>query len=70
VAGYHRGPRRVIQQLEEAACIARCRNEMANHKVPLAVVQVEALPLNSSLKVDKLQLRERATVLRPATQTG
>jgi acyl-CoA synthetase (AMP-forming)/AMP-acid ligase II len=49
--------------LEEAAFIAWCRSEMANHKVPRAVVQVEALPLNSSPKVDKLQLRERATVL-------
>jgi acyl-CoA synthetase (AMP-forming)/AMP-acid ligase II len=69
-AGYHRGPRRVIQQLEEAAFIAWCRNGMANHEVPRAVVQVEALPLNTGLKADKLQLRERATVLRPATQTG
>lgn len=40
-----------------------CRTEMANHKVPRAVVTLDDLPLNSSLKVDKPVLRARAAAL-------
>jgi acyl-CoA synthetase (AMP-forming)/AMP-acid ligase II len=36
------------------------REVLANYKVPRFFVEVDHLPLNSSLKVDKLALRERA----------
>jgi HIP---CoA ligase len=41
-----------------------CRGELANHKAPRTVVMLDHLPLNSSLKVDKLALRERSAALR------
>jgi acyl-CoA synthetase (AMP-forming)/AMP-acid ligase II len=40
-----------------------CREVLANYKVPRLFLPIEALPLNSSLKVDKLALRERAREL-------
>ena len=43
--------------------IAWCRERMANYKVPRQVWMVEALPLNASNKVLKIELRERAKVL-------
>ena len=55
------------------ALIAWCRGELANHKVPRAVVLLDELPLNSSLKVDKLLLRDKAAALRrsaPKTVTA
>jgi HIP---CoA ligase len=42
---------------------AWCRSEMANHKVPRAIVELDALPLNSSLKVDKQRLRSQTATL-------
>ena len=44
-----------------AEIIAWARDEMANYKVPRAVEVVDALPLNSTGKVMKQDLRERAT---------
>lgn len=38
-----------------------CREVLANYKVPRVFVPIDELPLNSSLKVDKLALRERAS---------
>ncbi len=43
--------------LVEADCIAWCREQMANYKVPRCVRFVDALPLNASNKVDKKVLR-------------
>ncbi len=43
--------------------IAWCRERMANYKVPRAVWPVDALPLNASNKVLKIELRERAKAL-------
>jgi acyl-CoA synthetase (AMP-forming)/AMP-acid ligase II len=45
--------------LTEADCIAWCRGQMANYKVPRFVRFVESLPVNASNKVDKKVLRER-----------
>ncbi|MEO5598535.1 MAG: AMP-binding protein [Novosphingobium sp.] len=44
-------------RLTEAAMIAWSRDHMANYKVPRSVVVVDALPLNGTGKVDKVQLR-------------
>jgi HIP---CoA ligase len=58
------------EPLDTEALIAWCRGELANHKVPRAVVVLDELPLNSSLKVDKLLLRDRAAALsRSALKT-
>ncbi|MEP6867108.1 MAG: hypothetical protein ABJA20_01190 [Novosphingobium sp.] len=43
--------------MTEAAMIAWSRDHMANYKVPRSVVVVDALPLNGTGKVDKVQLR-------------
>jgi HIP---CoA ligase len=43
---------------------AWCRQEMANYKVPARIEVLSALPLNASGKVDKLELRRRATESR------
>lgn len=43
--------------IDEAAVIAWCRNEMANYKVPRSVVFLDALPLNATGKVSKVDLR-------------
>ncbi|SKB79631.1 AMP-binding protein [Sphingopyxis flava] len=43
--------------LTEADVIAWCRAEMANYKVPRAVRFVDALPLNATGKVAKVELR-------------
>jgi len=40
--------------------VAWCRERMANYKVPRQVWTVDALPLNASNKVLKIELRERA----------
>jgi HIP---CoA ligase len=40
------------------------REVLANYKVPRVFVEIDRLPLNSSLKVDKLALRERANEFR------
>jgi acyl-CoA synthetase (AMP-forming)/AMP-acid ligase II len=45
--------------IDEAAVIAWCRNEMANYKVPRSVVFLDALPLNATGKVSKVDLRAR-----------
>lgn len=44
--------------LDEAAVIAWCRNEMANYKVPRSVRFLDALPLNATGKVSKIDLRK------------
>jgi acyl-CoA synthetase (AMP-forming)/AMP-acid ligase II len=49
--------------LDAAAMSTWCRGVMANYKVPRRFVALDALPLNSSLKVDKLALR--GLTLRP-----
>jgi acyl-CoA synthetase (AMP-forming)/AMP-acid ligase II len=46
------------------------RAELANYKVPRVFIELDALPLNSSLKVDKLALRERARELGHALAEG
>ena len=43
--------------LDEAQCIAWCREHMANYKVPRFVRFLPALPVNASNKVDKKVLR-------------
>jgi HIP---CoA ligase len=53
------------EPLDTTALTTWCRSELANHKVPRAIVTLDELPLNSSLKVDKPLLRERAARLRP-----
>ena len=40
--------------------IAWCRNEMANYKVPRSVIFLDALPLNATGKVAKIELRAMA----------
>jgi HIP---CoA ligase len=54
------------KSIDAEALSVWCRGELANHKVPRAIVELDELPLNSSLKVDKLVLRERAAALRRA----
>ncbi len=49
---------RPSQQVETAALIAWCREQMANYKVPRSVEIVTALPTNPSGKVMKFQLRK------------
>ena len=49
--------RRPGAELSEADCIAWCRRQMANYKVPRHVRFVDALPTNASNKVDKKSLR-------------
>ncbi|MDO7836365.1 AMP-binding protein [Sphingobium sp. HBC34] len=44
-------------QLTEEAVIAWCRKEMANYKVPRSVRFIDALPLNATGKVAKIELR-------------
>ena len=46
--------------LDEAAIIAWCRENMANYKVPRFVEVVSELPANASGKITKFVLRERA----------
>ena len=46
--------------LDEAALVAWCREEMANFKVPRRVVWTDALPRNALGKVTKFVLREQA----------
>jgi HIP---CoA ligase len=46
--------------LTEAEVIAWCRAEMANYKVPRSVRFLDALPLNATGKVAKLELRALA----------
>ncbi len=46
------------QQIETAALIAWCREQMANYKVPRSIEIVAALPTNPSGKVMKFQLRK------------
>jgi acyl-CoA synthetase (AMP-forming)/AMP-acid ligase II len=43
--------------LTEPECIAWCRQQMANYKVPRFVRFVDSLPVNASAKVDKKLLR-------------
>jgi acyl-CoA synthetase (AMP-forming)/AMP-acid ligase II len=52
----------------EAELLAWCRGRMANFKVPRQVRFVESLPLNSSGKVAKFQLRDRARDAAPPRQ--
>ncbi|MDO7833441.1 AMP-binding protein [Sphingobium sp. HBC34] len=47
-------------ELTEADVIAWCRAEMANYKVPRAVRFLDALPLNATGKVAKMELRAMA----------
>jgi acyl-CoA synthetase (AMP-forming)/AMP-acid ligase II len=47
-------------QLDEAAVIAWCRDQIANYKVPRSVFFLEALPMNAGGKVDKAALLELA----------
>ena len=51
---------RAGHRIDEDALIAWCRERMANYKVPRRVVTVDALPTNTTGKVLKYQLRERA----------
>ncbi|KRW58445.1 FadD3 family acyl-CoA ligase [Pseudomonas sp. TTU2014-080ASC] len=50
------------QRLDEAQLISWSREQMANYKVPRYVRFFEALPLNSSNKVDKISLREKVAL--------
>ena len=50
--------RRPGTELDEPGCIAWCRGQMANYKVPRFVRFVDALPVNASAKVDKKLLRQ------------
>ncbi|NIB40334.1 fatty acid--CoA ligase family protein [Pseudomaricurvus alkylphenolicus] len=45
-------------QLENSELISWCREKMANYKVPRQVRFVDALPLNASGKVSKLELKK------------
>jgi acyl-CoA synthetase (AMP-forming)/AMP-acid ligase II len=47
-------------EIDSDAVIAWCRGAMANYKAPQAVHVLDALPLNASLKVDKILLRDKA----------
>ncbi len=47
-------------EIDEAELIAWCRERMANYKAPRRVEIVDALPLNASGKVLKIELRARA----------
>ncbi|MEZ5264003.1 MAG: AMP-binding protein [Acidimicrobiales bacterium] len=47
----------------EEELVAWCREKMANYKVPRRIWVVDALPLNASNKVLKIELRERAKTL-------
>ena len=51
------------RELTPEGVIARCRESMANYKVPRRVEIVDALPTNASGKVTKFVLRERAARL-------
>jgi acyl-CoA synthetase (AMP-forming)/AMP-acid ligase II len=51
-------------ELDPQALTGWCRGVLANYKVPRVFVQLDELPLNSSLKVDKLVLRRRL-IVRP-----
>ena len=53
-------PGRVV---DPAEVIAWCRDQMANYKVPRYVQLVDALPVNASGKVLKVELREQARQL-------
>jgi len=46
-------------ELDEASVIAWCRENMANYKVPRRIAFVDALPMNASGKVLKVELRAR-----------
>ena len=46
-------------RLDAAECIAWCRTQMGNYKVPRHVRFVDSLPVNASNKVDKKVLRAR-----------
>lgn len=52
------------------ALYAWCREVLANYKVPRFFFALDQLPLNSSLKVDKLALRDRARELGHEVQAG
>jgi acyl-CoA synthetase (AMP-forming)/AMP-acid ligase II len=47
-------------EITDAELVAWCRDRMANYKVPRRVEVVDALPLNASGKVLKIELRARA----------
>lgn len=47
-------------ELDAAAVIQWCRDNMANYKVPRAVEFLDAMPLNASGKILKTELRARA----------
>jgi acyl-CoA synthetase (AMP-forming)/AMP-acid ligase II len=53
--------RRPGAELSEAEVIAWCRTNMANYKVPRGVRFVDALPMTTSGKVMKTQLREQVS---------
>lgn len=46
-------------EIDAADLVARCRDSMANYKVPRKVVLVDELPLNATGKVQKFVLRDR-----------
>ena len=52
------------EQLDEAACVSWCRDNMANFKVPRSVEFVQEFPRNALGKVQKFKLLERAAELR------
>ena len=47
-------------ELTDTELIAWCREKMANYKVPRRVEFIDALPLNASGKVLKIELRAQA----------
>jgi acyl-CoA synthetase (AMP-forming)/AMP-acid ligase II len=57
-------------EFDSDALYAWCRDVLANYKVPRFFFALEQLPLNSSLKVDKLALRHRARELGHQVQAG
>ena len=62
--------RRPGAELTEAQVIAWCREEMANYKVPRAIVFLEALPRNTMGKVLKAELRQKTSAAVGAAAVG
>jgi fatty-acyl-CoA synthase len=57
--------------LDEAALIARCRQNLANYKCPMRVVAVEEWPLAISpntIKIQRVKLRDQAQAMYDANQ--
>src|SRR5690606_35318119 len=53
------------EQLDEPALIVLSRERMANYKVPLLVVFLDQLSINSSIKIDQLHHARQLTEYQP-----